>query len=1115
MAGSSVMTMIEVEGPGGPGGDAAGGDMPFAVDAVSDAEVRRLVGSAAYQRGRAYADAGRVVSLEVDGHTGDVSALVHGSRGQTYHTMITVDCDDADTVRVDSYCSCPVGYGCKHAAAVLLARQRPSPPDPDSGPELPVVGWERALARVVEPVQHPTTGAPLALQLQMVDAYRGFRGDAFATDVPDRRLSLRPLMQGRSGRWVKTGVSWQKLRHQLPYPDYRTEHCAALRGVLSADQSALAYAGYRYDEAVYLDTFGPGVWTALRQAVDLGVTLLDGNREPQHVVAASPALVSLDVRRGDGGDAQVWPRVTVDGQAVDPATVSYVGTPAHGLVAESATGLLLAPLQQVLRSGVAELVQQPVRIPAADVERFVGTYYPRLQRTIAVTSSDASVQLPEVAPPRLALTVLYVEQHKVEVEWEVEYRVGESVRRYPLSDSGSDEGRDNAAERGLLWRLSLPDDELPQLRSRTSGYPELATPVVLSGMDAVRFVDDVLPRMYAAADVVVEEVGDRPDFRPARSAPEVHVSARDSADDPDWFDLGVGVWVDGEEVPFGELFMALNAGETHLLLDSGVWVCIDLPELHRLRQLIEEARALQESDRAGMHLSVYQAGLWEELCSLGVVDEQSRRWAGVVDALLSTDSVDPPELPQGVDAVMRPYQVEGYRWLTLLRGYGLGGILADDMGLGKTLQTLAMVCRAKEAGELSAPMLVVAPASVVSGWAAEAARFAPDLRVVTIAGTQRKRGADLPATVAGADVVITSYTLFRLEYSAYDALPWTGLVLDEAQFVKNHQAKTYHCVRRLGAPFKVAITGTPLENNLMDLWALLSIVAPGLFPNPERFSEYYRRPIEKGTDPELLSTLRRRVRPLMLRRTKEQVAAELPAKQEQIIDVPLTPKHRTIYDTHLQRERQKILGLVEDMSTNRFTILRSLTRLRQFALDPSLVDEEYAGVRSAKLDVLQEHLAELVAGGHRALVFSQFTSYLTHVRHRLDTAGIGYAYLDGSTRDRAAVIAEFKQGDAPVFVISLKAGGFGLNLTEADYCFVLDPWWNPATEQQAIDRTHRIGQDKSVVVYRLVSSATIEEKVMTLKERKAELFRNVMDADQMMSAPLTAADIKGLLEAEG
>jgi SNF2 family DNA or RNA helicase len=400
----------------------------------------------------------------------------------------------------------------------------------------------------------------------------------------------------------------------------------------------------------------------------------------------------------------------------------------------------------------------------------------------------------------------------------------------------------------------------------------------------------------------------------------------------------------------------------------------------------------------------------------------------------------------------------------------------------------------------------------VANWVTEAARFTPDLHVVPISATTGRRGRDLGELVAGADAVVTSYTLLRTDFAAYSGLAWSGLLLDEAQHAKNRQSKVYQCARRLTAPTKIAITGTPLENNLMELWSLLSIAAPGLFPSPERFREYYSKPVERKGDRERLAQLQQRIRPLVLRRVKEQVAAELPAKQEQVLEVDLHPQHRKVYQTRLQRERHKVLGLIDDMNSNRFAIFRSLTLLRQLSLHAGLVDDDYAELASAKIDALLEHLGEVIAGGHRALVFSQFTGFLGKVRERLEADGIPYCYLDGSTRDRAAEVGRFKDGASPVFLISLKAGGFGLNLTEADYCFLLDPWWNPATEAQAVDRTHRIGQTRNVMVYRLVARDTIEEKVMALKARKAQLFSDVLGDGGTFGGTLSDEDIRALLD---
>jgi SNF2 family DNA or RNA helicase len=505
---------------------------------------------------------------------------------------------------------------------------------------------------------------------------------------------------------------------------------------------------------------------------------------------------------------------------------------------------------------------------------------------------------------------------------------------------------------------------------------------------------------------------------------------------------------------------------------------------------------------AGEHDLTRSTRRWSRsACAAGEDDRPRPTGLDDLDRLLSTQNA--------VDAVRgRPYQETGFQWLASRWAHGLGGILADDMGLGKTLQALALICHARER-RASDPWLVVAPTSVVGNWVAEAARFAPGVPTVAVTETERRRGTTLAEATADAGIVVTSYTLFRLEHEAYKALGWEGLLLDEAQFAKNPASHNYQRARCLNDPFKLAMTGTPLENSLTELWALTSITAPGLFARPDRFAEDYRLPIERHQDADRLDQLRRGIRPVMLRRTKDQVAADLPVKQEQILE--LHPRHRRLYQTWLQRERQRILSLLDDMNGNRFEIFRSLTLLRQAALDVSLVDPAQTGVPSTKLDALDEMLADVVADGHRVLVFSQFTRFLTQARRRAEGAGIDCCYLDGRMTKRAAVIDGFRTGRAPVFFISLKAGGFGLNLTEAEYCILLDPWWNPATEAQAVDRVHRIGQTRKVMVYRLVAKDTIEAKVMALKAKKVALFDSVVGGGGFESGAISAADIRTLL----
>jgi SNF2 family DNA or RNA helicase len=608
--------------------------------------------------------------------------------------------------------------------------------------------------------------------------------------------------------------------------------------------------------------------------------------------------------------------------------------------------------------------------------------------------------------------------------------------------------------------------------------------------------------------------GPRRTYRELTGDPEITVSTVESTD-PDWFDLGILVTIDGRTIPFQPLFTALAKRRTKLLLVDGSYFSLRHPALDRLRELIDEAAELAEWE-TGPRISRYQTTLWEDFEDLADVAAPAVSWRAAVEGLRDTTRIEPTPVPAGLRAELRPYQQAGFDWLAFLWRHRLGGILADDMGLGKTLQMLAFLVHACETGE-QRPFLVVAPTSVLATWRDEAARFAPELRVAVIDATRARRGGGIPTDV---DVVVTSYTLLRLDEAEFAGVGWAGVVLDEAQFVKNPATKLHKAVAALTADVTFAITGTPMENTLAELWALLSLTSPGLFPSARRFRQEYIGPIEQGKVPEnqegtpyraaRLERLRRRVRPLMLRRTKDRVAAELPRKQEQVLHIELAPAHRAVYDTVLQRERQKVLGLLEDLDKNRFIVFRSLTLLRLLALAPALVDATHARIPSAKLQELTAQIAELAAEGHRCLVFSQFTSFLALAAQSLDVAGIPHEYLDGSTRRRDDVITGFRAGDAPVFLISLKAGGFGLTLTEADYVFLLDPWWNPAAEAQAVDRTHRIGQTRSVFVYRMIATGTIEEKVLALQQRKARLFRSVMDDDDLFARALSADDIRAL-----
>jgi hypothetical protein len=1079
---------------------------------VTDTALTAAVGPDVLDRARPYVSRS-VLDVRLADDARRLTGLVQGGAPAPYRT--TVVRTDGGRVGWAGACTCPVGDDCKHAVAILLSLRPAIQSSPGGAPQ--ARGWEQELGELVAAAadRAPRSAVPVGLQFELVDPEPGRgRSSVGAPGVRQRLVRLRPVVPGRRGHWVRSGVSWRQLQYDDSRAGWDPAHLAAMRALHATHQAARnQYYSYAPVD-VYLHEFGPGLWRLLAEAVADGVPLVTADRPPRPVVlAAADADVAVDLRR-DGDRTELSAVLRVDGRTVDPARLSFLGTPPHGVTvdgpADTGPGLVLARLDSPVPPALAGLVARggSIGIPDDDVDRFRRDWYPGLRQAVPVISGDGSVELPDVVPPRLAVAVRYPGDGGVCVSWSVGYGPDRSFPPAAADEvavPGS--GRDLAAEQLLVEALPGPVGGLPELWT-----PErrLAPTAELTGMEALEFTTEVLPALRADSGLDVTVEGTPTAYRQTHSAPQISFTARDSRES-DWFDLGVTVTMDGQHVPFATLFSALAAGRTRLVLLSGTWFSLQRPEFEQLRLLIEEARALQDVPGDGVKVSRYQAALWEQLMGLGVVEAQSERWTREVRGLIDAEHAEPPPVPSGLAAQLRPYQHEGYGWLAFLWDHRLGGVLADDMGLGKTLQTLALLCRAHEAGELDeAPALVVAPTSVVSTWAREAARFAPGLRVVTVEETERKRGTSLARRVAGAHVVVTSYALFRIDAEAWTGLPWRGLVLDEAQFVKNHRARTYQCARRLEAPVKLALTGTPLENSVMDLWALMSIVAPGLFPDPQRFTEQYRTPIERDGDAERLAVLRRRIRPLVRRRTKEMVAADLPPKQEQVLEVVLNPRHEKLYQTHLQRERSKVLGLVEDMQKNRMTIFRSLTLLRQLSLDPALVDPAYADVRSSKADAFLEHLREVVAEGHRVLVFSQFTRFLRGIRDRLEAEGTGWVYLDGQTRDRDARIEEFRTGTAPVFLISLKAGGFGLTLTEADYVFVLDPWWNPASEAQAVDRAHRIGQDKTVMVYRLVAVGTIEEKVMELKARKQALFSRVVDDGALASGSLTAEDVRGL-----
>ena len=1076
----------------------------------------RIVGAFTLQKGLEYSRNGAVLDVEVTEDPLRISGRVHGSAPLPYQVDVAVSVNGPTVLGLTGICSCPVRMNCKHVVAVVINGLSTR----GHKPVQVKAAWERSLAPLVDESEGQSQEATLALALQfeLLPAVGDPAASSGALQMPrPGRLGIRPVQQGAGGKWVRNGIGWSN----LGYASYGRQRAdPAQLEWFSAISAVASPASSRYYGSVGAwihleEVSGAAVWDLLARSAELGIPLIGSGRTPQPVtIADEEADIVLDIVRR-GGDIGLEAVILAGNESDEAGPCLMLGEPIRALATWPSDGertplrdrtIRLTPFRTPPTRELIRLVNAGYQgIPEKDEQRFLGTYLPVLRQRVRVVSHDGSFEVPPPVPPELHLVVSHLPGHRVGVEWAWQYAgADEPQPLWPRSQPAA--FRDLDEERALVASLPAVAHHFEPLLERG----RLLAETTLAGMDTVAFLADVLPDLAVHPLLHVEIRGDAK-YREAESGAVIGISG-EAAEGRDWFDLQIAITVDGEEVALREVFLALAREQEFMILPSGTYFRLEAQRFEQLRKLIDEARLLQDGGgEKSVRVSRFQASLWDELQQLGIIDEQASVWNKSVSALIATGEIETQAVPERFNAELRPYQQEGYDWLSFLFDAGLGGILADDMGLGKTIQALALICRAVDRPDGSDPFLVVAPTSVVGNWRAEARKFAPHLKVVTINETAGRRGVSITDLVAEADVVITSYALFRLEFDDYDAQNWAGLILDEAQFVKNHLSQGFKHAKQLSTTFKLAITGTPMENNLMELWSLFAITAPGLFGSPKRFGEYYQKPIEKQGENEKLAQLRRRIRPLMLRRTKDQVVKDLPAKQEQVIELELNPKHQKVYQTHLQRERQKVLGLIGDMDKNRFAIFSSLTLLRQLSLDASLIDEKYSNIPSTKLDALMEQLDDVVAEGHRVLVFSQFTSFLGKVRQRLTAAGVDFCYLDGTTRNRPEVLDRFSGGTAPVFLISLKAGGFGLNLTEADYCILLDPWWNPATEAQAIDRAHRIGQTRTVMVYRLVAKGTIEEKVMALKEGKAKLFASVMSDDGAASTALTADDIRSLL----
>ncbi len=802
-------------------------------------------------------------------------------------------------------------------------------------------------------------------------------------------------------------------------------------------------------------------------------------------------------------------------------------------------------------------LQQPLRIPRTQVPLFLSQDWPKLS---AGGSVEANFRLEDFEltpqPPKF---ILNLAGGLAQLTGSLQCAYGPRIMTVGVSAAG--EGAfipDPANPRRYATRDPLAEHNA-LLRLRNAGFtgPNPQGQWQLLGQERVlAFFAREFPRLEKAWDVSLEE---RLSHSTQKNLERVTPQFRITPSGEQWFDLEVSYGTaGGERFSAAEIQTLLQGGGRKL--KNGKFAIIDSGAVEELQEVILDCAPQQRTGGAGTsyRMSAAQAGFLDSsLAEQGFTFAAPPQWKERVRQQTGEAALVCPPLGK-LDEVLRPYQKHGVAWMRFLRENGFGGVLADEMGLGKTLQVLAHVAsivgqaaslpaaptgakpdvlESNTTGRLAAcPTLVVCPTTLVFNWAAEAAKFTPELRVLVLNGPDRHKEF---ARIAQSDLVITSYALIRRDAERYRELEFDTVVLDEAQHIKNRQTQNAQAVKAIRAQHRLVLTGTPLENSVLDLWSIFDFLMPGYLGATQDFRERYEVPIAKEKDAATIARLAKRVRPFLLRRLKRDVVKELPAKLEQVSFCDLTDEQATVYQQLLAHTRKEVLEAVgeQGIAKSRMLVLTALLRLRQVCCDlrllnvgqvASLPESEDSNASrfapagaagrlaacptSGKVQLFGELLDEIVDGGHRVLVFSQFTSMLALLREELEARELSHCYLDGSTNNRGEVVQKF-QADVsiPVFLISLKAGGVGLNLTGADTVIHFDPWWNPAVEDQATDRAHRIGQARVVTSYKLITRGTVEEKILTLQRKKREIIEATLTGEEAFTEKLSWDEIQELL----
>lgn len=738
-----------------------------------------------------------------------------------------------------------------------------------------------------------------------------------------------------------------------------------------------------------------------------------------------------------------------------------------------------------------------IAIPHSEVGRFVSEVLPFLQKAVNI-SIDSSLE--ENFLKEELNTCIFFDRYEEGISARIEFHYGEEII-IPFSPD-----KPAASDSRIIVRNPEEEKRILDFFERYDFRVEKEKAYLLSEEQVFGFLHNALPQLREICDIFYSE-----SFKRLKTTSQLSFNGGVKLIDNSLLEFNFSFeGVAPEELP--SIFESLREKKKYYRLKDGSFLPLDREILIRTAELIErlDINAF-DSENNTVHLPKYRAIYLDTLLREGNLNniERSLDFKQMVQSIWEPQDMD-FEIPHQLKKILRDYQKTGYKWLKTLSFYGLGGILADDMGLGKTLQVIAFVL--SEKSEASVPALVIAPTSLVYNWQDEVKKFVPDMKVSVISGVHHERLEQLKE-INSSDIVVTSYALIRRDIDLYSEVEFSYCFLDEAQHIKNPNTINAKSVKQLNAKGYFALTGTPVENALTELWSIFDFIMPGYLLSHSEFVKNFETPIAKYADEKALGDLSRQIKPFILRRMKKDVLKELPEKIESRMSADMTDEQKKVYMAYLSQARSEIAVELKNNTIERshIKILSLLTRLRQICCHPSLFLDNYEG-ESGKVSLLMEILGDAIGGGHRILIFSQFTSMLKIISGELDRQDISYFYLDGSTKPatRVDMVKSFNSGVNSVFLISLKAGGTGLNLTGADMVIHFDPWWNPSVEDQASDRAYRIGQNNVVQVFKLITQGTIEEKIYELQQRKRAMIDAVIQPGETLLSKMTEEELLGL-----